>query len=85
MKGEKIDLPENYPKAGEVYRHFKGDYYKVRMLALHSDDETWMVVYEPMYENPDAPFFTRPVDEWYDLCDWEDTHEKFQRFTLIAP
>lgn len=85
MKGEKIELPEKYPKEGEVYKHFKGDYYKVRMLALHSDDETWMVVYEPMYENPDAPSFVRPLDEWYDLCDWEDVHEKVQRFTLIAP
>ena len=44
-----------------------------------------MVVYEPMYENPDAPFFVRPLDEWYDLCDWEDVHEKVQRFTLVAP
>ncbi|HCC05892.1 TPA: DUF1653 domain-containing protein [Candidatus Nomurabacteria bacterium] len=85
MKGEKIELPEIYPKEGEVYKHFKGDYYKIKALALHSDLEIWMVVYEPMYENPDAPFFVRPLDEWYDMCDFEDVHEKVQRFSLVAP
>ncbi len=85
MKGNKVDLPTKYPKEGEVYRHFKGDYYKVKALALHSDEEIWMVVYEPMYDNPDAPYFTRPLEEWYELCEWEDVKEKVQRFTLIAP
>lgn len=85
MKGDKVLLPKKHPKEGEVYRHFKGDYYRVKCLALHSNSEEWMVVYEPMYDNPDAAFFTRPLDQWYDLCDWEDIEEKVRRFTLIAP
>lgn len=85
MKGDKVDLPARCPQKGEVYKHYKGDYYRVVCLALHSNDEVWMVVYEPMYDNPDAPFFTRPLSEWYELCSWEDTKEKVQRFTLITP
>lgn len=84
MKGNIIDLPEKYPKEGEVYKHYKGDHYKVTCLALHSNDEMWMVVYEPMYDNPDAPYFTRPLDDWYELVTYEDTHEHMQRFTLIS-
>lgn len=63
-KGHIVPLPDNPPRKGETYRHYKGDLYKVYELALHSNDEEWMVVYEPMYPNPDAPFFTRPLREW---------------------
>lgn len=83
MKGNKVELPEKCPNIGEVYKHYKGDFYKVIAIALHSNDEVWMVVYEPMYDNPDAAYFTRPLSEWYDLCTWEDTHQKVQRFTLV--
>ncbi len=78
-------MPSKCPQVGETYRHYKGDYYRVKCIALHSNDEEWMVVYEPLYDTPDAPFFTRPLSEWYELCDWEDAHEKVQRFTLITP
>ena len=71
MKGNKIPLPENAPTVGSTHRHYKGDPYKVQALALHSNDDEWMVVYEPMYENPDASLFTRPVREWDEDVIWE--------------
>ncbi len=43
MKGTIIPIPENAPKIEEVYQHYKGDFYKVTELALHSNDEEWMV------------------------------------------
>lgn len=75
-----MPLPENAPKKGEVYKHYKGDLYKVHELALHSNDEEWMVVYEPMYNNPDAPLFTRPLREWRQVVEWSGKQtERFHK------
>lgn len=73
-------LPADAPKVGEVYQHYKGDNYKVVGLALHSD-ETWLVVYEPMYENPVSKLFTRPVLEWREEVEWEG--QKVERFSKV--
>jgi hypothetical protein len=44
-KGDPVPpLPDDAPKSGEVYRHYKGDLYRVVLLAEHSNDEEWMVV-----------------------------------------
>ena len=64
-------IPDDAPKVGEVYKHYKGDLYRVVSLALHSNDEEWMVVYEAMYENPAAPLFTRPLCEWGEMVEWQ--------------
>ncbi len=81
-KGNIIPLPADAPKAGEVYWHYKqGDLYKVYALALSSNDDEWMVVYAPMYDNPAAPLFTRPLKEWREVVEWEG--QKVQRFTKV--
>jgi hypothetical protein len=64
MKGNIVPLPGDAPKIGETYKHYKGDHYEVVALALHSNDEEWMVVYKPLYKSPDADLFTRPLREW---------------------
>lgn len=80
MKGHIIPLPPDAPKKGELYRHYKGDAYRIHELALHSNDEEWMVMYEPLYENPDAPFFTRPLREWRQEVEWNGTRvERFEK------
>lgn len=71
MKGHIVPLPSDAPQVGEMYRHYKGDQYRVVNLALHSNDEEWMVIYEPLYENADAPLFTRPLREWGEQIRWE--------------
>ena len=81
-KGTIVPLPANAPKVGEVYRHYKhGDLYKVVALALHSNDEEWMVVYAPMYPNPNAPLFTRPLREWRQVVEWE--YKQAERFIKV--
>lgn len=70
MSAEKFELPIDAPKVGEIYKHYKGDNYEVTALALHSDDDVWMVVYEPMYENPAAPLFTKTLDAWNETTEW---------------
>jgi hypothetical protein len=82
MKGNSVPLAADAPQIGEVYQHYKGDRYRVRLLALHSNDEEWMVVYEPLYNQPNAPFFTRPLREWREEVLWQG--EKKRRFTLIS-
>ena len=82
MKGNVVPLPSDAPKEGETYRHYKGDSYQVNALALHSNDDEWMVVYEPLYENPDAPLFTRPLREWHERVEWKG--KAAQRFTKIS-
>ncbi len=84
MKGNIIPLPDNAPKIGEVYQHYKGDRYQIVERALHSNDEEWMVVYKPLYENPDANLFTRPMREWNDSVEWPiGSKEKHKRFTRV--
>jgi hypothetical protein len=69
-KGTIPNLPEDFPKKGEVYEHYKGDKYEVVGLAIHSNDDIWMVVYKPLYDFPDAELFTRPLSEWSEDVDW---------------
>ena len=64
------------PKAGDVWRHYKGNDYKVVGIAVHSD-ESKMVVYEPMYEC-EYKLFTRPLREWSEEVEWQG--KKTKRF-----
>jgi len=64
------EVPRDAPRAGEQYRHYKGDMYKVVGIALDSAD-AWVVVYEPLYDNPAAPMFTRLASEWPQVVEWE--------------
>ncbi|HEY4501964.1 MAG TPA: DUF1653 domain-containing protein [Candidatus Paceibacterota bacterium] len=80
-KGDPIpQLPADAPKAGEVYKHYKGDLYKIVGLAIDSIDQ-WAVVYEPQYENPAAPLFVRPLREWREVVEWEG--KRVDRFSHI--
>ncbi len=42
-----------------VYRHFKGRYYRVTGVALHSETMEEMVVYEPLYG--EGGWWVRPL------------------------
>lgn len=80
-KGNIVIIPKDAPKVGEVYRHYKGDFYKIVSLALHSNDEVWMVIYEAMYDSPDAELFVQPVSDFNKFMEWNGKTVK--RFTLI--
>ncbi|MFT5938462.1 MAG: hypothetical protein ACI8R9_000570 [Paraglaciecola sp.] len=43
-----------------IYRHYKGNDYEVIGVAKHSEDETQLVVYRPLYGAGDL--WVRPLD-----------------------
>ncbi len=80
-RGDKIIIPENCPKVGEIYRHYKGDFYKVVLIAEHNDPDELCVVYEAMYANPDFPYFSRLLRNFEEMVEWQG--RKIKRFTKI--
>ena len=59
-----------YEEAKEIirpgrYRHFKGGEYEVIGIARHSEDESPMVVYRPLYN--DSGLWVRPADMWNEI------------------
>ena len=59
------------PRQGELWRHFKGDYYKIICIGHHSETKEKMVVYakvKPVYEITDNIYVVasepciRPLD-----------------------
>ncbi len=46
-------------KVGQVYRHFKGNYYFIDDIALDSETKERMVIYKPLYERQDSQIWVR--------------------------
>jgi hypothetical protein len=53
------------------YRHYKGNEYEVMGVAKHSEDETELVVYRPLYnENGgERGLWVRPLDMFIETVD----------------
>lgn len=48
------------PEPGEVYTHFKGRQYKIQSIAIHTETEEELVVYEALYGS--HKIYARPLD-----------------------
>ena len=55
------------PKIGSVYRHFKGNLYEVKAIALHSETGEKMEVYQALYGDGDT--YVRPYDSFVSKVD----------------
>ena len=55
------------PKIGSVYRHFKGNLYEVKAIAVHSETQEKMVVYQALYG--DGITYVRPYDSFVSRVD----------------
>lgn len=53
-----------------IYRHFKGDYYLVEDIALHSETKEKYVVYRPLYGDA-RELYIRPYDMFLSEVDRE--------------
>lgn len=80
-KETEYTIPGDAPEAGEIYKHYKGDLYKVIFLTAHNDPDELCVVYEAVYENPMFPRYSRLLSSWNSVVEWEGA--KVNRFTLV--
>lgn len=61
---------------GRVYKHYKGDYYIVQNIAIHSETGEKMVVYQGLYG--DGPIYTRPYDLFIDKVNKNGQEFRFE-------
>ncbi|MES2930251.1 MAG: DUF1653 domain-containing protein [Patescibacteria group bacterium] len=75
---------EHNIKPGQIYKHFKGDTYKIITLAKNTETEEWMVVYERQTDLNSNGWrvWARPLDMFLENVEREDY--RGPRFTYLG-
>lgn len=66
------------PQALEIYRHFKGKYYQIVAMAMHTETSEELVIYRPLYDN--ARIYARPLGMFMNEVDHEKYPEVKQQY-----
>ena len=59
---KKQDIVELNIEPGQIWRHYKNKDYRILVVSCHSEDLTWYVVYEALYDNQVSKIWHRPLD-----------------------
>ena len=62
-----------------VYKHFKGDYYLVEDVVVHSETREKLVLYRPLYGNENQ-LYVRPLEMFLSEVDHEIYPEVKQKY-----
>lgn len=63
-------------QVGKIYKHYKGNLYKIIALAKHSETLEEMIIYQSI---KDDKIWVRPLSMWNETVDSQGT----LRFTII--
>ena len=69
-------------KPGEVYKHYKGNFYYVLAVCKHSESLEDLVVYVSLYKNPESQVWIRPQKMFEETVEYQD--KRVARFQLVA-
>ena len=62
-------MDRELPRQNEIWRHFQNKLYKIIAIALHTETDEKMVVYQAMYGN--NGIYARPLDMFMSEVDRE--------------
>lgn len=70
-------------KIGGIYKHYKGNLYKVLMLSKNTDDLSWWVVYQCLYDNELSTIWHRKLEDFFAVGNWIEGQPTMPRFDLV--
>lgn len=77
---EKFFYTMQTPRVGDIYKHFKGNQYKIVAIGKHSETEEDCVVYEALYG--EHLIWIRPLKMFFEEVEVEG--KKVPRFQLVV-